>query len=131
MYSINFLCACINLVAVIIIACVILLYDYRVLIMSLSPSFSLVPKFSATNIKMTSVYTMLRLCSNHPYLLEFPLTPSGDFKVDEELVQCAGKIRVLDRLLTALIKDGHKVSTVQGGGGEGRGIVLPGYLILS
>ena len=64
---------------------------------------------SAINIKMTSVYTMLRLCSNHPYLLEFPLTPQGEFRVDEELVQCCGKTRMLDRLLTALIKEGHKV----------------------
>ncbi len=89
--------------------------------------YSVVPKFSATNIKMTSVYTMLRLCSNHPYLLEFPLTPSGDFKVDEELVQCAGKIQVLDRLLTALIKDGHKVSTVWcmwGGNGAGKFVLV-------
>lgn len=71
-----------------------------------------VPKFSATNIKMTSVYTMLRLCSNHPYLLEFPLTAEEEFRVDEDLVRCAGKIRVLDRLLTALIQQGHKVHTM-------------------
>ena len=64
---------------------------------------------SATNIKMTSVWTMLRKVSNHPYLIEFPLTKEGEFRIDEDLVQCCGKTKVLDRLVPALVRDGHKV----------------------
>ena len=58
---------------------------------------------------MTSVFMMLRKCCNHPYLLEFPLTEAGEFKVDEQIVSCCGKIMLLDRMLPALIKQGHKV----------------------
>ena len=64
---------------------------------------------SVKDIKMTSVFTMLRKCCNHPYLLEFPLTLDGDFLVDEQLVISCGKILLLDRLLPALIKRGHEV----------------------
>lgn len=59
---------------------------------------------------MTSVFMMLRKCCNHPYLLEFPLTESGEFRVDEEIVSCCGKVMLLDRMLPALIKQGHKVN---------------------
>ena len=52
---------------------------------------------------------MLRKCCNHPYLLEFPLTADEDLRVDEEMVTCCGKMLVLDRLLPALLKEGHKV----------------------
>lgn len=58
---------------------------------------------------MTNVFMMLRKCCNHPYLLEFPMTPEGQFRVDEELIHGCGKVMLLDRLLPALIKDGHKV----------------------
>ena len=51
----------------------------------------------------------LRKCVNHPYLLEFPLTADGDFKIDEEVVTCSGKMLLLDRMLPALLRDGHKV----------------------
>lgn len=70
-------------------------------------------KLSATNIKMTSVFTMLRKCCNHPYLLEFPLTEKGEFQVDEQLVNCCGKVLLLDRMLPALIQQGHKVRRVE------------------
>jgi SNF2 family DNA or RNA helicase len=33
----------------------------------------------------------------------------GDFRIDEELVNCCGKLQLLDKLLPALRKDGHKV----------------------
>ena len=65
---------------------------------------------SATNIKLTNVWMMLRKCCNHPYLLEFPMTPEGEFRIDEDLVTCCGKVMLLDRLLSALISRGHKVS---------------------
>ena len=62
-----------------------------------------------TNIKMNNVWMMLRKCCNHPYLLEFPMTPDGQFRIDEEIVNGCGKIMLLDRMLPALIKEGHKV----------------------
>lgn len=64
---------------------------------------------SVTNIKMSNVWMMLRKCCNHPYLLEFPLTPDGQFRVDEEIVNSCGKVMLLDRMLPELIKEGHKV----------------------
>ena len=64
---------------------------------------------SVTNIKLTNVFMMLRKCCNHPYMLEFPMTLDGHFKVDEELVSSSGKIMLLDRMIPALIKGGHKV----------------------
>lgn len=64
---------------------------------------------SVTNIKMSNVWMMLRKCCNHPYLLEFPLTPDGQFRVDEEIVNSCGKVMLLDRMLPELIKGGHKV----------------------
>lgn len=52
----------------------------------------------------------LRKCCNHPYLLEYPLNPStGQFKVDEELIKCSGKMMLLDQLLKELKARGHKV----------------------
>lgn len=64
---------------------------------------------SAVDIKMTAVFVMLRKCINHPYLLEFPFKENGEFLVDEQLVSCCGKMMVLDKMLLALIKQGHKV----------------------
>ena len=52
---------------------------------------------------------MLRKCVNHPYLLEFPLTEDGQFKIDEEIVRCSGKMLLLDRMLPVLLERGHKV----------------------
>ena len=51
----------------------------------------------------------LRKCVNHPYLIEFPLTPDGEYRVDEDLVRLSGKMMMLERMLTALLKEGHKV----------------------
>jgi len=53
---------------------------------------------------------VLRKCCNHPYLLEYPLDPStGQFKVDDELIKCSGKMMLLDQLLQGLKERGHKV----------------------
>ena len=64
---------------------------------------------------MNNVWMMLRKCCNHPYLLEFPMTLDGQFRVDEEIVNSCGKIMLLDRMLPALIKEGHKVWCVWAG----------------
>ena len=69
-------------------------------------------KRSATNIKLTNVWMMLRKCCNHPYLLEFPMTSDGEFRIDEDLVSSCGKMMILDRLLPLLITRGHKVQFI-------------------
>ncbi len=52
----------------------------------------------------------LRKCTNHPYLIEHPLSEDGCFYlVDENLVSKSGKMKVLDQMLTALLQRGHKV----------------------
>ena len=38
------------------------------------------------------------------------MTSDGEFRIDEDLVTCCGKMMLLDRLLPALISRGHKVS---------------------
>merc|ERR1719336_3189867 len=52
----------------------------------------------------------LRKTTNHPYLIEYPLTPCGMFyQVDDNIIEKSGKMKVLDQLLTALLEKGHKV----------------------
>ena len=43
------------------------------------------------------------------------MTLDGQFRVDEEIVNSCGKIMLLDRMLPALIKEGHKVWCVWAG----------------
>ena len=69
------------------------------------------PKDVELNIKIDNIMSQLRKCCNHPYLLEYPLDPATqEFRVDEEVVSSSGKFLVLDRLLPALKKRGHKVN---------------------
>ena len=63
---------------------------------------------SVLNIKMQSVWVMLRKCCNHPYLLEFPLTKDGQLRIDEDVVTKCGKMLLLDRMLPVLLHRGHK-----------------------
>jgi SNF2 family DNA or RNA helicase len=52
----------------------------------------------------------LRKCTNHPYLIEYPLSEDGVFyRTDEEIVEKCGKLKVLDQMLSELLKRGHKV----------------------
>jgi len=44
----------------------------------------------------------LRSAVNHPYILQNPGT------IDREIVNCCGKMQVLDQMLRRLMKDGHK-----------------------
>lgn len=68
-------------------------------------------KKSETNIKLLNVVMQLRKCCNHPYLLSYPLDPvTQQYRIDEELITSSGKLLVLERLLPALKKNGHKVS---------------------
>mmetsp|Transcript_38745 Transcript_38745/g.91462 ORF Transcript_38745/g.91462 Transcript_38745/m.91462 type:complete len:830 (+) Transcript_38745:103-2592(+) len=69
-------------------------------------------KTSAVNDKASSMQNVLmqmRKCCNHPYLFQAPLDPSGNIIIDERLVQAAGKLQLLDRMLTKLKETGHKV----------------------
>ncbi|XP_063048212.1 lymphoid-specific helicase [Engraulis encrasicolus] len=61
------------------------------------------------NLKLQNLMMLLKRCCNHPYLIEYPLTPDGEFKVDEQLVETSGKFLILDRMLPELKKRGHKV----------------------
>lgn len=52
---------------------------------------------------------MYRHVVNHPYLIHYPLTDAGNYKVDESIIKASGKIIVLDAMLKKLHKNGHKV----------------------
>jgi len=62
-------------------------------------------------MRMQNVLMQLRKCCNHPYLFEWPVDPTtGQDAVDEILVEASGKMQLLDRIMTALKKQGdHKV----------------------
>ncbi|KAL3831416.1 hypothetical protein ACJMK2_023167 [Sinanodonta woodiana] len=67
-------------------------------------------KVSQVTVRLSNIMMQLRKCCNHPYLLEYPLElKTGQFKIDENLVKVSGKMMVLDRMLEALQKRGHKV----------------------
>jgi len=62
-------------------------------------------------MRLQNVLMQLRKCCNHPYLFEWPLDASGQEKADEILVQASGKMQLLDRILTEVLKNqsGHQV----------------------
>ncbi|KAG7263430.1 hypothetical protein CRUP_015530, partial [Coryphaenoides rupestris] len=62
------------------------------------PVVSVETKLSTlVNLKLQNILMLLKRCCNHPYL------------IDEELVKSSGKFLILDRMLPALKKRGHKV----------------------
>ncbi|XP_048774216.2 lymphocyte-specific helicase-like isoform X2 [Ostrea edulis] len=67
------------------------------------------PAQSVVTIRMQNIMMQLRKCCNHPYLLEYPLTADGQYRVDEELIQVCGKMKLLDTMLKELKSRGHKV----------------------
>ena len=67
---------------------------------------------SQKNVQLRNVMSMLRQCTNHPYLIEYPLTSDGNFRVDEQLVEVSGKLLMLDAMLRELKLRGHKVSVL-------------------
>jgi ATP-dependent DNA helicase len=58
---------------------------------------------------LQNLIMQLRKVCNHPYLFDYPVDSEGNFIVSEELVKSSGKMMLLDRLLPALIAQGHKV----------------------
>ncbi|XP_042358683.1 lymphoid-specific helicase [Plectropomus leopardus] len=68
------------------------------------------PLDAQINLKLQNILMLLKRCCNHPYLVEYPLDPATqEFKIDEQLVKSSGKFLILDTLLPALKKRGHKV----------------------
>lgn len=67
------------------------------------------PKASEINVQLRNIMMLMRKCVNHPYLIQYPLTADGDFRVDEDLVRASGKMLMLDRMLKELKTRGHKV----------------------
>jgi len=58
---------------------------------------------------LNNVVMQLRKCCNHPYLFQPKEDAFGNFLLDEELVEQAGKFKLLDRMLPKLKANGHKV----------------------
>ncbi|TNM99794.1 hypothetical protein fugu_012827 [Takifugu bimaculatus] len=68
------------------------------------------PLDAQINMKLQNILMLLKRCCNHPYLVAYPLDPvTQQFKIDEQLVQSSGKFLILDRMLPALKRRGHKV----------------------
>jgi ATP-dependent DNA helicase len=62
---------------------------------------------------MNNPVMQLRKIVNHPYLVRWDVNPeTGDYVVNDEMITDSGKLTVLDQMLTRLIKDGHRVSSV-------------------
>lgn len=59
--------------------------------------------------KLQNPIIQLRLCCNSPHNFYYPFTAEDESDVDETLVTESGKMLLLDRLLPALLKEGHKV----------------------
>lgn len=66
------------------------------------------PATALVNVQLRNSMALLRRCCNHPYLIEHPMD-DGQLRIDEALVTACGKLMLLDRMLTELKKNGHKV----------------------
>jgi len=63
-----------------------------------------------TNLNPSTIITDLRKVVNHPYMVQMPLIPGTEEPlIDENLVNIAGKMLVLDAMLAKLKATGHKV----------------------
>jgi SNF2 family DNA or RNA helicase len=64
-----------------------------------------------TNLNPSKIIIDLRKVVNHPYLIQMPLIPGTDEPlIDENLVNRAGKMLVLDAMLAKLKATNHKVT---------------------
>ena len=63
------------------------------------------------SIRLLNDLVQLRKCCNHPFLFDWPIHAKrkDEFAIDERIVQMSGKIRLLDRLVPALLAAGHSV----------------------
>lgn len=70
-------------------------------------------KTAIVNVKLQNIMMMLRKCCNHPYLLEYPFNPiTKELIIDERLLNCSGKLLMLDKMLEGLKARGHKVDWI-------------------
>jgi ATP-dependent DNA helicase len=69
-----------------------------------APDVAAVTQKSFMNIVM-----QLRKVCNHPYLIQFPLNQDGEPLIDESLVNCCGKMMILDQLVQQLLEKKHKI----------------------
>jgi len=70
------------------------------------------PATAIVNLQLRNSMALLRRCCNHPYLIEHPVEDNGQLRIDESLITAGGKLMLLDRMLTDLKKNGHKVLSV-------------------
>jgi len=64
---------------------------------------------SETRYSIKSRMMDMRKAVNHPYLIEYPITDDGFYKIDEDVIVLCGKMKVLDQMLTELMRKGHKI----------------------
>lgn len=57
-------------------------------------------------VRLMNILMHLRKCCNHPYLFD-GAEPGPPFTTDKHLVENAGKLVVLDKLLSKLKEDGE------------------------
>lgn len=61
-------------------------------------------------MRLQNLVMQLRKISSHPYLFDWPSDPvTGELVVDDNLVNASGKMLLLNRLLDALFRKGHRV----------------------
>ncbi len=61
-------------------------------------------------MKLQNLVMQLRKVSSHPFLFDWPRSEdTGEYVVNEDLVNASGKMLLLNRLLDALFAKGHKV----------------------
>ena len=76
----------------------------------ITSAYRLAPNSTEVRVSMKSRLMDLRKCTNHPYLIEYPLTDDGVFYlVNDDIVEKCGKMKVLDQMLKELLKRKHKV----------------------
>ncbi|KAG1650708.1 Lymphoid-specific helicase [Nymphon striatum] len=77
---------------------------------SSSQDLDQVPKLSVVTLSIRNLMVLLRKVCNHPYLIDYPLDPSTmQYLVNDNLINCSGKLHILDMMLKRLKTLGHKV----------------------
>lgn len=62
------------------------------------------------NFSIKSRMMDMRKAVNHPYLIDYPVMEDGMyFRIDEDLVNICGKLKILDQMLAELLRTGHKI----------------------
>lgn len=75
----------------------------------LRSAYNVVRSSADVRISFKNSMMDLRKATNHPYLIEYPYTECGNFyRSDQDMIDVCGKFKVLDQLLEALVKRGHK-----------------------